>query len=124
MIDATYRFLGKIETITFLPEIKAEELTEKLLTEPIQQYVKTTFLSNLTSFLLVALGAIILAPVAWITWNDTSFWGKDIALIFFGSRTAEAISLGIGMKLIHYLLIGSVLLLSGLFNFLRSRSKV
>jgi len=37
-------------------------------------------------------------------------WNKSLALIFFGSRTGEAISLGIGMEVIHYFLIGIILL--------------
>jgi hypothetical protein len=122
-IEATYRILGEIETVTLLPEIKPEELTEKLLAEPIQQYVKKSFLPNSLNLLITAIGVSILALVAWITWTDISFWGKDIALIFFGSRTAEAISLGIGMKLIHYFLIGLALFITGLLAYLR-RSKV
>jgi hypothetical protein len=60
------------------------------------------------------LGSIILVWVACLTWYDITILGKDVALIFFGSRTGEVISLGIGMHLIHYLLIGLALQLSGL----------
>jgi hypothetical protein len=42
------------------------------------------------------------------------WWSKDIFLILFGSRTGEVISLGIGMKILDYLLIGLILPLSGL----------
>jgi hypothetical protein len=80
-------------------------------------------LPNLPSLFLAAFGSIILAWVGYLTWYDMTWWGKDIALIFFGSRTGEAISLGIGMKVIHYLLIGLTLLLSGLLKFLRKRSE-
>jgi hypothetical protein len=118
-IEATYRILEKIEITTFLPEIKPEELTEKLLTGLTQHYIKKSFLPNLPSLLLTAIGVSILSLVAWITWNDLRFWGKDIAIIFFGSRTAEAISLGMGLKLIHYLLIGLASLLSGVLTYLR-----
>ena len=78
-------------------------------------------LTNLPSFLLVSFGSIILAWVGYLTWYDMTWWSKDIALIFFGSRTGEALSLGIGMKVIHYFLIGLALLLSGLLTFLRKR---
>jgi len=64
--------------------------------------------------LLIALGSIILVWVACLTWYDITIWGKDTALIFFGSRTGEVISLGIGMQVIHYLLIGVALQLLGL----------
>ncbi len=80
--------------------------------------------ANLPSLFLTALGSIILFWVGWLAWYDMTKWGKDIVLIFFGSRTGEAISLVIGMKVIHYFLISLVLLLSGILMFLRRRSKV
>jgi len=80
-------------------------------------------LPNVAGLFLAASGSIILAWVGWLTWYDMTSRGKDIALIFLGSRTGEAISMGIGMKVIHYFLIGLALLLSGLLTFLRRRSK-
>ncbi len=65
-------------------------------------------------FSLTALGLIILAWTGWLIWYDMTWWSKDIILIFFGSRTGEAISLGIGMKVFNYFLIGLILPLSGL----------
>jgi hypothetical protein len=104
---------------------ESEEQTEALLEEAIESYLSRRLLSNLASLFLTAFGSIILAWVGWLTWHDTTVWSKDIALIFFGSRTGEAISLGIGMKIIHYFLIGLALLLSGLLTFFRrKRSKV
>ncbi len=83
------------------------------------------FLPNLPSLLLIALGLIVLVWVGWLIWYDVTTWGKDIALIFFGSRMRpgelEAISLGIGMKVFDYFLIGLTLPLLGLFVFLRRR---
>ena len=70
---------------------------------------------------LVAFGSIILAWIGWLTWYDMTTFGKDIYLIFFGSRTGEAFSLGIGMKVIYWFLIGLALLLLGLL--IRRRSK-
>jgi len=80
-------------------------------------------LPNIAGLFLTASGSIILTWVGWLTWYDMTSWGKDIALTFFGSRTGEAISLGIGMKVIHYFLIGLTLLLSGLLTFLRNLPK-
>jgi hypothetical protein len=80
-------------------------------------------LQNLSGLVLAAFGLIILAWVGWLTWYDTTTWGKDIAQIFFGSRTGQAISLGIGMKVIYYFSIGLALLLLGSFTFLRRRIK-
>jgi hypothetical protein len=42
-------------------------------------------------------------------------------LIFFASRTGEALSLGIDMRLIHYLLIGLVLFFPSVLTFFRKR---
>jgi len=78
-------------------------------------------LTNFVGFVLFALGLYTVAWVGWLTWYDITTWGKSLALIFFGSRTGEVISLGVGMKVIHYLLIGLALLFSGTFTFLRKR---
>ena len=69
--------------------------------------------------ILMGLGSIILAWVSGLTWNDIITWNKDLAAILFDSRVGETLSLGIGMRVIHYLLIGSILLLLGVFMFLR-----
>ncbi len=87
-------------------------------------YVYMRGRANLPSLFLTALGSTIMIWVGWLVWYDTTTWDKDIALIFFGSRTGEAISLGIGMKVIHYFLISLVPLLSGLLTFLRRRGKI
>jgi hypothetical protein len=39
-------------------------------------------------------------------------WGKDLDAIFFGSRVGESISLGLGLQVIHYYLIGISFLFS------------
>jgi hypothetical protein len=70
---------------------------------------------------LFASAALILAWIGWLTWTDISVWNKDMGSIFFGSRTGEAISLGIGMAVIHYFLIGASLLAAGLVLFIRTR---
>ena len=70
---------------------------------------------------LVASAALILAWIGWLTWSDMTQWSKDIGSIFFGSRTGEAISLGIGMTVIHYFLISMSLLAAGVVLFLRNR---
>lgn len=115
-IEANFRLLETTEP---------EEQTEALLEEAIESYLSRRLLSNLASLFLTAFGSITLGWVGWLTWSDMTVWGKDVAVIFFGSRTGESISLGIGMKVIHYLLIGVALLLSGLITFLRKRrSKV
>jgi hypothetical protein len=81
-------------------------------------------LPNLACTFLMVFGASTLAWVGWLTWYDITVWGKDVPLILFGSRAGEFISLGVGMKVIYYFLIGLTLLLSGALAFLRIRSKV
>ena len=75
---------------------------------------------NVIVLSLVASAALVLAWIGWITWNDISVWNKDLGAIFFGSRTGEGISLGIGMTVIHYVLIGTSLLAAGVVVFLRN----
>jgi hypothetical protein len=70
---------------------------------------------------LVASAALVLAWVSWLTWIDVTEWGKDLGSIFFGSRAKEPISLGIGMTVMHYFLIGLSLLAAGVVLFLRNR---
>jgi hypothetical protein len=74
---------------------------------------------NLIVLSLVGSAALVLAWVGWLTWIDITVWSKDIGTIFFGSRTGEAISLGIGMTVIHYFSIGMLLLAAGVVLFLR-----
>ena len=69
---------------------------------------------------LVASAALMLAWIGWLTWTDMTQWGKDLNSIFFGSRAGEAISLGIGMTIIHYFLIGVSLLAAGVVLFLKT----
>lgn len=124
IIEATYRNLEIIETQEPTEPLLAEIEPEELLAKAIESHLRPRLLPNLASLSLTVFGSIILAWISQLTWYDLTTWGKDIALVFFGSRTGEAISLGIGMKVIHYFVIGLALLLSGLLTFLRRRSKV
>jgi len=114
-IEANFRLMETTE-----PEVQTEVLSAE-----ISRFLHARLLANLASLFLTAFGSITLAWVGLLTWYDMTVWGKDVALIFFGSRTGETISLGIGMKVIYYFLMGLALLLSGLFTFVRTRrSKV
>jgi DNA-directed RNA polymerase subunit RPC12/RpoP len=79
--------------------------------------------ANIVGSFLTASGLIILAWICCFTIYETTMLGKDVILIFFGSRIGEAVSLGIGIKIIHYFVIGAALFLSGSFTFLPRRSK-
>jgi len=84
---------------------------------------KLDFLRSMPQLMVLAFfasGILVLAWVGLLTWTDISTWNKDLGTIFFGSRTGEAVSLGIGMTFIHYVLIGISLLAVGLVMFLRN----
>jgi len=142
IIEAYYRTLGTISPMEFPPEEEKVAVTaeappvevspqppeavasaEVLEEEAPPALVKPTgrplsyLLTNLVSLVLVALGSYTLVWVGWLTWYDIITWGKSLALIFFGSRTGEVISLGIGMTVIYYFLIGLALLLLGISIF-------
>ena len=69
---------------------------------------------NVVILTLAALGFLALIQFGIVMLTDIIFWGKDINLIFFGSRVGENISLGIGLKIIHYYLIGIILIFSAI----------
>jgi len=108
-IQTYYRLLGTIEKVSAPFKPSGKHLGY--------------LLPSLVGLVLAAFGLIILVWVGWLTWYDINGWSKSLALIFFGSRTGEAISLGIDMRLIYYLLIGSALFLSGIFMFFRKRQR-
>jgi len=85
---------------------------------------KTHFLRsfpNLLTLALVIIATGILVGVGSIALLDITYWNKDIATIFLGPRTGEPITLGLGMILIHYLLIGITLLGAGMGLLFRNR---
>ena len=69
---------------------------------------------NLMVISFVISGWAVLAWIGQIIWTDLAFWGKDLPTILFGSRIGENISLGIGMTIFHYLLIGVLLIVASL----------
>lgn len=103
------------------PETPNAKQHEKPISHPIEHMHLSIDRSSLATLSLIASGLTILAWVGWLTWYDMTTWSKDVILIFFGSRTGEAVSLGIGMIVIYYFVAGIALLLSGLINLLRKR---
>ncbi|MFX0092576.1 MAG: hypothetical protein ACFFBD_12505 [Candidatus Hodarchaeota archaeon] len=115
-VEITFRLLEA-------PPSKERIARARQLGEIIALYKNPLLLSNLVSVLLTVFGITFLAWVGWLTWLDVTVWGKDLAFIFFGPRIGEFMSLGIGIRAIHYLLIGLVLFFSGLFIFLQKRAR-
>lgn len=62
---------------------------------------------------LTAFGVLLLAWTAWLVWYDMTVWGKDVASLFFDSRVGEAMSLGIGVRAFHYLVLGLAFVVIG-----------
>jgi len=89
--------------------------------EVIEYLVSPRLLSKLPSLFLIVLGSLTLIWIGHFIWYDMTEWSKDIGNIFFGSRTSEPISLGIGMKVIYYFVIGLALLFSGILTYLRKK---
>jgi len=119
--DAKFRLLGVRAPKQMKPIEKMESVTPTQLEQAAKLYFRSRLLPRLVSQLLVVLGSFIVVWVGVLTFYDITVWGKDISLIFFGSRAGEAMSLGIGVKVIHYFVLGLALLFSGLIIFLRSR---
>jgi hypothetical protein len=69
---------------------------------------------NIATLSLIFLGWATLTWVGQIIWTDVSLYGKDMVTILLGSRVGENISLGVDIRVIYYLIIGSMLLFSSL----------
>jgi len=108
IIEATYRLL----------ETPRRHKTVGTTSEVIERHLSR--LAKPVSLILIGFGSAILVWICWLTWYDMTTWGKDLALIFFGSRTGEAISLGTDLRVIHYLLIGLASFVTGVITFLRA----
>jgi len=119
--DAKFRLLGIRAPKQIKPPEKMEPLAPTQLEEAAKLYLRSHLLPKLVSQLLVVIGSIILVWVGALTFYDMAVWGKDISVIFFGSRAGEALSLGLGVKVIHYFVLGLALLFSGFIIFLRSK---
>jgi hypothetical protein len=73
--------------------------------------------------LITGVGVVLLAWVGWLIWYDSTTWGEGIGQILLDSRVGEAMSLGIGVKAIHYLLVGGGLLPVGLVGLMMASVK-
>jgi len=96
----------------------------RVLAKQIIEPILSTLRTNLTSFLLISIGMVILFWIFWLTVFDATVWSKDISQILFGSRVGQFISLGIGMRLIYYLLISLAFLSSGIFMLYRKLGRM
>lgn len=81
--------------------------------------------SKLLSLFLIIFGSIMLIWVSELTLYELIIWAenKSLEIVLFGNRIGEIIGLGIGMKVIYYFLIGSVLLFSGILSYIKQRGE-
>ena len=73
---------------------------------------------------LILLGVITIVWIGVLTWNDVFEFNKDLGVSLLAYRIGEPIGLGIGMKFIHYFMIGSVLILSGILAYIQKGKKI
>lgn len=107
-----YQVLGTLEKVS-----RPSEQPSRRKVAPARAYS----ILNLAVLFPAVVGSIVLALIGWLMYYDFFVWGKDLTLILFGPRTGEAISLGIGMTVIQYIILGLALLISSIFIFFRKR---
>jgi hypothetical protein len=75
---------------------------------------------------LCIIGALMLLIVLWKTWQDEVYSSPDIISAFTNSlwTSYSDISLGIGLQLIHYTILGFVLLIGGVAILVGRRERV
>ena len=74
------------------------------------------------NILFAVIGFAIMAFIVWVTWVDITVWHKDLAMIFFEPRTTELIGLGIGLRLVYYLVIALAFFLFYAFGLFTRKS--
>jgi len=119
--DAKFRVLGMPTQRPIIPIYKMKSREPAQLEEAAIVSFRGPILTKLASQILALLGSIIMVWVSILVFQDITVWGKSISIIFFGSRTGELISLGMGLTVIHYFILGLVLLFSGFIMFFRSK---
>ncbi|MBN2260326.1 MAG: hypothetical protein JW702_07260 [Clostridiales bacterium] len=112
-IDLFYRTLEKSETVR-----KRSPFLGSLKNIP-----SLDILSKLMALVLTVSGSVILTIVAILTYYDLTYWGKELSVIFFGSRTDEILSLGIGLTVMNYLLLSFAFLFLGFLAFFINKRK-
>ena len=89
-----------------MDSIIKKEQKDPILTR-LLKYIKSPWNSIMLSMIFV--GIAISIWVGQLVWTDITFYGKDLLTTLFGSRLGENISLGIGMTVFYYLVIGTML---------------
>ncbi|MEJ2242715.1 MAG: hypothetical protein P8Y18_11335 [Candidatus Bathyarchaeota archaeon] len=89
-----------------------------------EKSIQTFGLPRLVGLSIIAIGAIIFIWMSFLTWNDVTIFNKDLGEALLMYRTGEPIGLGIGMKFIHYFMLGSVLIVSGVLLYLKRGKRI
>ncbi len=115
---------GNIIEVTYkIEKLEYTEIPETSLPD-ILTLVNSTNLPKLIGLALIVSGALTLIWIGIFSWSELSVWHKDLGFVLFTYRTGESIDLGIGVKVIHYFIIGSALLLIGVLTYLQKSKKI
>lgn len=105
-------------------EVEYVEEAEVQLAEILEDFIPSITISRFMGLSFIILGVITLIWMGQVIWSDINVWNKDIGLILFGSRIGENISLGMGVKIIHYIIFGLILLATGALTYLKKTKKI
>ncbi|MCJ7714635.1 hypothetical protein MUO66_09305 [Candidatus Bathyarchaeota archaeon] len=119
----SYKDGNIIEVNYKIEKLEYTEIPEAPLTD-ILTLVHPTNLPKLIGLSLIISGALALVWIGMLTWYDMSAWHKDLGFVLFTYRTGQPISLVLGMKFIHYFMIGSALLLLGTLTYLKKGKRI
>jgi hypothetical protein len=73
---------------------------------------------------LIGVAISISGFVSWLVWFDTTCWGKSLDQILCGSRVNEAMSLGVGLIAMDYVVISLTMLVLGLLTLTKQKLKL
>lgn len=90
----------------------------------IRVFTRPPLFLRLVGLSLLVLGAFLLVWVGELVCYEIIVWHKSLNFVLFTYGAEKAIDLGVGMKVIHYLAIGSSLLLLGMLTSLLENRKL
>jgi len=117
---------GKIIQITYhIEKLESNEQPETQLIKPIESFISHPLFLNRISLIFMIFGFLTLVWIGLITWMDLTVFGKNLGNVLFDYRPAEeAISLGIGMNVISYYMLGLALLFLGIIPSQKRSKKI
>lgn len=116
---------GKIIELTYqIEKLECHEKIEAPIVEATSSFFRHYIFPHIVSFILILLGFSTLLWIGVLALYEMIVWNKSLDFVLFTSRVGEPISLGIGMKMIYYFVIGAILLLTGIFSHFKKRDVI